>query len=81
MGEVRLVDLEIIKRYSLAVRQESAPAEDVLAAIDASREAVAAAIAENAASENGSLPAPTRKAARKRATPTKKGAATRKATR
>jgi hypothetical protein len=44
MGDIRLVDLEIIKRYSLAVRQESAPAEDVLAAIDASREAVAALI-------------------------------------
>lgn len=40
--EVRLVDLEVIKRYSLAVRQESAPAEDLLAALDASREAVLA---------------------------------------
>ncbi len=43
--EVRLVDLEVIKRYSLAVRQESAPAEDLLAALDASREAVLAAMA------------------------------------
>lgn len=42
MGEVRLVDLEIIKRYSLAIRQETAPAEELLAALDASREAVAA---------------------------------------
>jgi hypothetical protein len=40
--EVRLVDLEVIKRYSLAVRQESAPAEDLLAALDASRDAVLA---------------------------------------
>ena len=44
MGEVRLVDLEIIKRYSLAVRQESASADDLLAALDASRELVAASL-------------------------------------
>jgi hypothetical protein len=37
VADVRLVDLEIIKRFSLAVRQESAPAEDVLAALDADR--------------------------------------------
>ncbi len=43
-NEVRLVDLEVIKQYSLAVRQESAPAEDLLAALDASREAVLAAM-------------------------------------
>ena len=41
-AEVRLVDLEVIKRYSLAVRQESAPAADLLAALDASRDAVLA---------------------------------------
>lgn len=43
-AEVRLVDLEVIKRYSLAVRQESAPAADLLAALDASRDAVLALI-------------------------------------
>jgi hypothetical protein len=43
-NEVRLVDLEVIKRYSLAVRQESAPAEDLLAVLDASRAAVLAAM-------------------------------------
>lgn len=42
--EVRLVDLEVIKRYSLAVRQESAPAEDLLAALEHSRDAVLAAM-------------------------------------
>jgi hypothetical protein len=42
--EVRLVDLEVIKRYSLAVRQESAPAEDLLAVLEASRDAVLAAL-------------------------------------
>ena len=43
-AEVRLVDLEVIKRYSLAVRQESVPAEELLAALDASRDAVLAAL-------------------------------------
>ena len=47
--EVRLVDLEVIKRYSLAVRQESAPAEDLLAVLDASRDAVLAAMGVPAA--------------------------------
>lgn len=45
MPDVRLVDLDVIKRYSLAVRQESAPAEELLAALDASRELVVAAMA------------------------------------
>jgi hypothetical protein len=44
MAEVRLVDLEVIKRYSLAIRQESAPASEVLAALDASRATVLAAM-------------------------------------
>ena len=42
--EVRLVDLEVIKRYSLAVRQESAPAEDLVAALEASLHTVLAAL-------------------------------------
>ena len=45
---MRLVDLEIIKRYSLAIRQETAPAEEVLAVLDATRAAVAAALAAQA---------------------------------
>lgn len=44
MAEVRLVDLAVIKRYSLAVRQESAPADEVLRVLEASRKAVLAAI-------------------------------------
>ena len=43
-NDVRLVDLDVIKRYSLAIRQESAPAEEVLAALDSSRERVLAAM-------------------------------------
>ena len=46
MAEVRLVDLEVIKRYSLAIRQESAPAAEVLAALDASRATVLAAMTQ-----------------------------------
>lgn len=44
-GDVRLVDLDVIKRYSLAVRQESAPADELLASLDASR-AIVLAIAK-----------------------------------
>ena len=32
---MRLVDLEVFKRYSLAIRQEAAPVEDVLAVLEA----------------------------------------------
>ncbi len=39
---VQLVDLEVIVRYSLAIRQELAPAEEVLAALDESRAMVLA---------------------------------------
>lgn len=37
MAEVRIVDLPIIKRFSLAVRREFADADDVLEALDDSR--------------------------------------------
>jgi len=43
--EVRLVDLAVIKRFSLAVRQEWASAEDVLAALEQSRQEVVDALA------------------------------------
>jgi len=51
MAEVRLADLEIIKRYSLAVRREKAPAEELLAALDASRAAVVAAMSTSSSSK------------------------------
>lgn len=38
------MDLEVIKRYSLAVRRDAVPADELLAALDASREAVLAAM-------------------------------------
>lgn len=43
MADVRLVDLDVFKRYSLAIRQESAPAEELLAVLDATRLQVEAA--------------------------------------
>jgi len=43
--DVRLVDLEVIKRYSLAVRRDTVPAAELLAALDASRALVTAAMA------------------------------------
>ena len=43
-AEVRLVDLAVIKRYSLAVRQERAPAEEILEALEDSAAVVIAAL-------------------------------------
>jgi len=43
-AEVRLVDLAVIKKYSLAVRKESAPAEEVLEALEDSAAVVLAAL-------------------------------------
>jgi hypothetical protein len=48
MAVVRLVDLELIKRYSLAVRRDTVDAEELLAALDASRATVEAAIDRDA---------------------------------
>ena len=62
--EVRLVDLEVIKRYSLAVRQESAPAEDLLAALEHSRDAVLAAI--NVPARPGRAPKARKSSSRKK---------------
>ncbi len=44
MVEVPLVDLEVILRYSLAIRQEAAPARELLDVLDASRATVEAAL-------------------------------------
>ena len=52
MSEVRLVDLEIIKRYSLAIRQETASADELLDALDASRAVVAAAAKSSKSSKS-----------------------------
>lgn len=51
MADVRLVDLDVFKRYSLAIRQETAPLEEVLAVLDATRRQV-----EAARRPNGRLP-------------------------
>jgi hypothetical protein len=62
--EIRLVDLPVIRRYSLAVRQEAAAAEEVLAVLDASREAVLAALGEPAPAKARSRPKPSGAGAR-----------------
>jgi hypothetical protein len=51
INTVRLVDLEVIKRYSLAVRRDAVPAVELLAALDASRDTVLAAIGTLAATD------------------------------
>jgi hypothetical protein len=44
MPDVRLVDLDVIKRFSLAVRRDAVPAEELLASLDASRAVVVKAL-------------------------------------
>ncbi|MBI2168507.1 MAG: hypothetical protein HYU28_03255 [Actinobacteria bacterium] len=44
MPDVRLVDLQLIRRYSLAVRQESADAAELLEVLDADRAALQKAV-------------------------------------
>lgn len=58
MSEVRLVDLEIIKRYSLAIRQEAASADELLAALDESRAVVAAALKSGTAEKSSRAATP-----------------------
>jgi len=68
MAEVRLVDLELIKRYSLAVRRDTVDAEELLAVLDASRATVAAVIAGQPAPPRTPARTPTKAATK---TPTK----------
>ena len=49
MPDVRLVDLEVIKRYSLAIRRDAVPAEELLDALDASRRTVLSALGRSPA--------------------------------
>ena len=73
MADVRLVDLEVIKKYSLAVRHDTVAAEEVLAALEASLEVVRAALGR---AGTPTKPAPARAAKAAKASPR---AATKKA--
>src|SRR5205823_13184248 len=70
VADVRLVDLEVLKRFSLVLRREFADAEDVLAALDTSRGLVLAALGR---------PAPAQAAGQAPARPVKGGAKGQKA--
>ncbi|HEY2427900.1 MAG TPA: hypothetical protein VGI06_03140 [Acidimicrobiales bacterium] len=54
VAEVRLVDLEVIKRYSLAVRRDRVPALELLQALEASQAVVRAALADGEPPAGGS---------------------------
>ena len=56
MADVRLVDLEVLKRFSLVLRREFADAEDVLAALDTSRSLVLAALGRPGAAKAPARP-------------------------
>jgi hypothetical protein len=76
MPDVRLVDLEVIKRYSLAVRRDAVPADELLAALDASRATVLAAMGERT---SGPTAAP-RRTAKTKVADAERAAAARKLT-
>jgi hypothetical protein len=65
VDQVRLPDLEVIRRYSIAVRREHAPADEVLDALEADVEAIRRAIRDSSrpAPRQAARPAP-RKPAR-----------------
>jgi hypothetical protein len=65
VDQIRLPDLEVIRRYSIAVRREHAPADEVLDALQADVEAIHRAL-------RGSQPVPRRQP---RATPRARPAA------
>ena len=71
MADVRLVDLEVIKRYSLAVRHDTVPAEEVLAALEASLEVVRAALGGAGAPTKSASARPPKAATSSRRTATK----------
>ena len=48
MGDVRLPDLETIRRFSIAVRSEHAPAEQVLEALELDLQKVQQALGKRA---------------------------------
>lgn len=48
MADVRLPDLEVIRRYSIAVRREHAPAEEVVEALRADLDAIERALGRGA---------------------------------
>jgi hypothetical protein len=72
--DVRLVDLEVIKKYSVAVRADAVPAEELLDALDASRAFVMRAIDAQPPARRKSAPSKTARTSRT-AAPSKASAA------
>jgi hypothetical protein len=65
VDQVRLPDLEVIRRYSIAVRREHAPADEVLEALQADVEAIRHAQRTSAPRQAAPRPAPRARAAAK----------------
>ena len=84
MDQVRLPDLEVIRRYSIAVRREHAPADEVLDAlesdVDAIKRALRGSTPARASTPRQTAPRATasRPAARRRPAPKPKSRRTRR---
>ena len=69
MDQVRLPDLEVIRRYSIAVRREHAPAEEVLDALQSDVDAIKRALRGSAPARESAPQQAARPAARRRPAP------------
>jgi hypothetical protein len=58
VDQVRLPDLEVIRRYSIAVRREHAPADEVLEALQADVDAIRSAMRGSSRAEPRQSPRP-----------------------
>jgi hypothetical protein len=65
VDQVRLPDLEVIRRYSIAVRREHAPADEVLDALQADVEAIRRALRTSSPRQAAPRPAPRARATAK----------------
>jgi len=75
VDQVRLPDLEVIRRYSIAVRREHAAADEVLEALQADVEAIKRALRGSAAPRSTVPRATTPRTAAARPAPRKRPAA------
>ncbi|MGZ4103681.1 MAG: hypothetical protein ACXVQY_00440 [Actinomycetota bacterium] len=66
MDQVRLPDLEVIRRYSIAVRREHAPADEVLEALQSDVEAIRRALRGSSSEDVAPAPRASTKATARR---------------
>ncbi|HUS62706.1 MAG TPA: hypothetical protein VMY34_10950 [Acidimicrobiales bacterium] len=74
MAEVRLVDLDVIKHYSLAIRQESADAAEVISVLEADIVTLRRLVSKGATAPPATRPSSSAKPSKAASKPTSKAA-------